>query len=313
MVNAAALALKGPEFAQQLKFEALDGAHHCASCGQAVRALELDDASIQDLLRETASLAPVLTPEKKKHWDQFLVWETENVDKYDCVVDGANISFFRTQSPNSNHDEPLYSNVDRIMEMLISMGRKPLLFFHARHFRLHGGIPRDMEKRWKPQTFVVPHGHNDDVFWLHFSLLLSTKPRGVWLITNDQMRDHKFEMINQGGAFAMWKERHQVGYDLIWDPKAQKLLFDVYPPLEYSVQAQFCKETNKWHFPRQLPLEPEEEKRRDTVQRLLGLSQPDLRREWGSKKISFELYREVRAILSGCTFPKRGKFVWTCV
>jgi hypothetical protein len=47
---------------------------------------------------------------------------------------------------------------------------------------------------------------NDDWFWLHAALL-----KRSLVVTNDEMRDHHFQMLAQRG-FLRWKDRHQVRF-----------------------------------------------------------------------------------------------------
>lgn len=309
-VSAAAAALGGA--AAALEFKPLLDSHTCAHCQQQLRSVDANEATVLALIKDTASLAPTQNDAKRREWEQFLQWEQAHLAEFDCIVDGANMAYFRSSAPGTDHDEPKYEHADVMMDHLVAQGRKPLLFFHARHFK-HNGIPKPIVSKWKAKTYIVPHGHNDDVFWLYFALRMSVKNPQAWLITNDQMRDHKFEMINTSSAFARWRERHQVAYDFIWDARAKAIVPGVFPPLPYSVQVQHTG--SKWHFPQLVPSTAEDDKLAKQVEELKKLPQPDLRRELQSKAISFDLFRQVRAEMSGCEKPKTtGKsFVWACV
>lgn len=63
-------------------------------------------------------------------------------------------------------------------------------------------------------VYRTPQGLNDDWYWMHAALInggREDKP-SVLAITNDEMRDHHFQMTAQG-YFLRWKERHQVRFD----------------------------------------------------------------------------------------------------
>ena len=55
---------------------------------------------------------------------------------------------------------------------------------------------------------------NDDWYWMHAALIHGGNPDkpSVLAITNDEMRDHHFQMLAQG-SFLRWKERHQVHFN----------------------------------------------------------------------------------------------------
>ena len=291
------------------KPQPLDAENRCQCCGAAMKSVEPDAEQLELILKQTEALAPLQTPAKKVDWEKFLGWEQRNIQKFDTVVDGANISYFRASS--TSDPDPRYNQADLVMTKLREMGRKPLLFFHARHFNKRG-IPKDLENKWREANclFVVPHGHNDDVFWLHMSIKMG--PRN-WMVTNDQMRDHRFEMIQSTCAFARWKERHQTAYDVVWMEAEQKLVASVYPPLTYSVQIQ-CSDAGKWHFPVQIPPTEEERKAAELKQRLKTLAPTELRKLLLSREITFEQFRDIRREALGCELPKTfGKrYEWLC-
>jgi len=72
-------------------------------------------------------------------------------------------------------------------------------------------------------VYRTPAGMNDDWFWMHAALAAggsdnegdgasrSNRP-SVLAVTNDEMRDHHFQMLAEG-SFLWWKERHQVKFD----------------------------------------------------------------------------------------------------
>ena len=67
---------------------------------------------------------------------------------------------------------------------------------------------RDIKDEWTESglLFQVPRGSNDDWFWLYAAL---KSGNDVKLVSNDQMRDHHFDMLAPR-TFLLWRERHQV-------------------------------------------------------------------------------------------------------
>ena len=56
------------------------------------------------------------------------------------------------------------------------------------------------------ELFTTPGGSNDDWYWLYAAV--TAGPEGK-LVTNDELRDHVFQMLPAPRLFYKWKERHQ--------------------------------------------------------------------------------------------------------
>jgi len=112
-----------------------------------------------------------------------------------------------------------------------------MLFLHERHFspRLAPDWAFALFRAWDSReespaydygrltVYRTPAGMNDDWYWMHAALVNGEKRKdedaatsmsssSVLAITNDEMRDHHFQMSAQG-SFLRWKERHQVYFD----------------------------------------------------------------------------------------------------
>ena len=57
------------------------------------------------------------------------------------------------------------------------------------------------------ELYTTPAGSNDDWYWLYAAV--NAGPEGR-LVTNDELRDHVFQMLPAPRLFYKWKERHQV-------------------------------------------------------------------------------------------------------
>jgi hypothetical protein len=83
---------------------------------------------------------------------------------------------------------------------------------------------RPMLENWRKHRalYACEPGNNDDWYWLHAAVKCggaapaSGPDRGVWVVTNDEMRDHNFQMLSgfPERAFLRWRERHQVPFNL---------------------------------------------------------------------------------------------------
>jgi len=87
-----------------------------------------------------------------------------------------------------------------------------LLVIHERHFN-RALMPREIEpiyRSWMDAgiLYATPTGMPDDNFFIHAALNSGLR---TLLVTNDEMRDHRFQMLSPR-PFMRWKERHQVRF-----------------------------------------------------------------------------------------------------
>ena len=97
-----------------------------------------------------------------------------------------------------------------------------------RRRRVPGGVPprasgsrrtanhpkaRRILSDWKNggELFTTPAGSNDDWYWLYAAVASGDD---TFLVSNDEMRDHVFQMLPSPRLFQRWKERHQVRFRL---------------------------------------------------------------------------------------------------
>ena len=135
-----------------------------------------------------------------------------------------------------------------------------ILFLHERHFTSNL-VPQYAKNELLPlwESNIVPYdkltvyrtpsGMNDDWFWMHAALLNGgsgsscsnsngSKNPNVLTITNDEMRDHHFQMLSDD-SFVRWKERHQVHFDFgTWDDELQRRNVILTYPSLYSRRIQ---------------------------------------------------------------------------
>lgn len=128
-----------------------------------------------------------------------------------------------------------------MVERYQQRGKKVLLVLHKRHMSADR-IPEayaPILKDWlSSQTMYncLP-GNNDDWYWLYAAV---QGRDGAYLVSNDEMRDHHFQMI-QNETFGLWKERHQVRFSV------SEHHLRVEEPSPYSKRMQSLDSV--WYFP----------------------------------------------------------------
>lgn len=130
---------------------------------------------------------------------------------------------------------------DVVKELYNRSGKKwPLIVMHNKRLRglMENPSSRKLVEEWMKNgaLYTTPNGSNDDWYWLFAAVKLR-----CLLVTNDEMRDHIFELIGSN-FFNQWKERHQVHYTFI------KGNLKLQMPPSYSLVIQES-EKGYWHVP----------------------------------------------------------------
>jgi hypothetical protein len=142
-----------------------------------------------------------------------------------------------------------------------------ILFLHERHFsnKLCPDWAYPIIQSWdstqvpynRLTVYRTPMGMNDDWFWMHAALIHGggdssssssggdgggrttiSSQQSILAITNDEMRDHHFQMLAEG-SFLRWKERHQVHFDFgPWNKELQRRDVLLQYPSSYSRRIQ---------------------------------------------------------------------------
>eukprot|EP00956_Cyclotella_meneghiniana_P043107 scaffold253049_cov93-Cyclotella_meneghiniana.AAC.1 len=191
-------------------------------------------------------------------WQQFESFLSSH-PPYNYVIDGANVGYFQ-QNFNNAPKHVDYEQIDWLIRHLFESDRNKhiILFLHERHFssNLCPKWAFNLIEAWdgnespydKLTVYRTPAGMNDDWYWMHAALMPVGNSRAesgpILAITNDEMRDHHFQMLAQG-SFLRWKERHQVHFDFGGyneDRRRREVLLQ-YPSL-YSRRIQMIKGSN---------------------------------------------------------------------
>ncbi|GLT63854.1 hypothetical protein SLA2020_363860 [Shorea laevis] len=208
----------------------------CCCCGQQLVCVDIDDADTEKFAQSIAELA--MEREVKANFSEFQDW-LEKHACYEAVLDGANIGLYQQNFAEGGFSVPQLDAV--VKEMYGRSGNKwPLVILHNKRLRAIQENPsyRKLFQEWTNNgvLYTTPHGSNDDWYWLYAAVRLR-----CLLVTNDEMRDHIFELLGSN-FFLKWKERHQVRYTFL----KGSLKLQMPPPYSIVIQE---SENGSWHVP----------------------------------------------------------------
>ncbi|XAR70141.1 Ribonuclease P [Bertholletia excelsa] len=211
----------------------LDG--RCFSCGEQLVCVDTDRAETEKFAESVASLA--MEREVQSNFRNFQEWLDQN-SEYEAIVDGANIGLYQQNFAEGGFS---ISQLDAVVKELYKRSNKlPLVILHNKRVRtlLENASNRELLDKWMDQgvLYGTPYGSNDDWYWLYAAVKLK-----CLLVTNDEMRDHIFELLGSS-FFRKWKERHQVHYTFT----KGELKLQMPPPYSLVIQE---SEKGTWHVP----------------------------------------------------------------
>ncbi|RVW44276.1 Proteinaceous RNase P 3 [Vitis vinifera] len=177
----------------------VDSSGQCGSCREQLATVDIDRAETETFLESVAAMA--MEREVRSNFREFQDWLDKHAD-YEAIVDGANIGLYQQNFANEQLDAVVKELYDR------SQKKRPLVILHNKRFRKlsENASNRKLLQEWLTQgvLYTTPNGSNDDWYWLYAAVKLK-----CLLVTNDEMRDHIFELLGSS-FFLKWKERHQM-------------------------------------------------------------------------------------------------------
>lgn len=207
----------------------------CTCCGQKLACVDVEEKEAEKFIESVASLA--MERETKSNFKNFQEWLETHAD-YAAVIDGANIALYQQNFADGGFS---VSQLDAVVkELYKTHGKWPLVVLHNKRCRALMEDPsnRQLLDMWRAEgaLYTTPNGSNDDWYWLYAAVKL----KGL-LVTNDEMRDHIFEILGRS-FFPKWKERHQVRYTFV----KGNLRLTMPPPYSVVIQE---SELGSWHVP----------------------------------------------------------------
>ncbi|XP_076931787.1 proteinaceous RNase P 1, chloroplastic/mitochondrial-like [Bidens hawaiensis] len=206
----------------------------CKTCGERLVCVDIDPLETENFAKSLSTLA--CQREARAEFLQFQEW-LEKHGPFDAVVDGANVGHI---TQNYFVFNQLQSAVN-IARRLSPTNKLPLVILHSGRVKgqnIGSQKNKSTLQYWKESgaLYVTPQGSNDDWYWLYAAI--SSK---CLLVTNDEMRDHLFELLGTS-FFPRWKEKHQVRLSVTRDG----LKFHMPPPYSIVIQE---SEQGSWHLP----------------------------------------------------------------
>jgi pentatricopeptide repeat protein len=164
----------------------------CTSCGDVLASVDLGDAAVASLMEKLDAIVRE-DPGRVARWEDFC--SKLPYLKFDVIIDGANIGFYKPQL-ETGVQHVNYEQIDMVVDHLLEQGYQPLLVLQYRHLK-YDWVPEQFHpliKKWKSSEvlFVCPLKSNDDWYWMYAALQRGKK---VAVVTNDEMRDHTFQML----------------------------------------------------------------------------------------------------------------------
>ncbi|KAK9096229.1 hypothetical protein Sjap_021726 [Stephania japonica] len=212
----------------------MDKSGVCCSCGEKLVSIDINPLETEKFTSSLSKLAS--QKEVRASFNDFKEWLRSH-GPFDAVIDGANVGLV-----NSQHFSffQLNSVVNQACEMSPTK-KLPLVILHTS--RVHGGPAQNPKNKklletWRKSgaLYVTPVGSNDDWYWLFAAVSCKSL-----LITNDEMRDHLFQLLGTS-FFPRWKEKHQVRLSV------SRAGLNLHMPPPYSIVIQES-EGGSWHVP----------------------------------------------------------------
>jgi len=234
----------------------------CSCCGGRLQAIDLDEEQFKTFAAGISKLAAERErsngPKKKgpggadgpqlSKFEEFSQW-LQRKGPFDVVVDGANVAMYG--QAKENHMQP--RQISQVVKQIQSEQpeSRVLVVLHNRRvnqLRQSRQGKKVLEQLLRTGVlYATPTGSNDDWYWMHAVVQAGRHGR---LISNDQMRDHIFQLLSPK-FFPKWRARHQVTFEF-WD---ETLTFQ--RPAKFSTCIQRGKlpaagggaAAAGWHFP----------------------------------------------------------------
>lgn len=216
----------------------------CLSCNEQLACVDTNEVETQKFVDSLVALAmerkaKMNSSETKVDFSEFQNWLEKHGD-YEAIVDGANIGLYQQNFADGGFSLSQLEGV--VNELYHKSGDKkwPLILLHKKRVRtlLENPTHRNLVDEWinNGVLYATPPGFNDDWYWLYAAAKLK-----CLLVTNDEMRDHIFELLSNS-FFQKWKERHQVRYTFT----KGNLKLEMPPPFSVVIQE---SEKGSWHVP----------------------------------------------------------------
>uniref|UniRef100_A0ACD5Z766 Uncharacterized protein n=1 Tax=Avena sativa TaxID=4498 RepID=A0ACD5Z766_AVESA len=212
----------------------MDRSGKCHRCAEKLVCIDIDPSETETFAKSLTELA--CKREVREDFLRFQEWLRRH-GPFDAVIDAANVGLYNSKAFSFSQVNSVVNGIQRITKSK----KLPLIVLHRS--RVNGGpakLPQNQKllEGWRNAgaLYPTPPGSNDDWYWLYAAVSCRSL-----LITNDEMRDHLFQLLGTS-FFPRWKEKHQVR--LTYSGRGPT--FHLPPP--YSIVTQES-EAGSWHVP----------------------------------------------------------------
>lgn len=210
----------------------------CKCCGEQLVSIDIDPVETDNFAKSLVDLA--CAREAKSNFKNFEEW-LDRHGPYDFVVDGANVGLYQQNFADGGFSVSQLNSVVNVLRQRSPNKKWPLILLHNKRAT---GAPADntynkqLIEDWRKAgaLYTTPTGSNDDWYWLYAAVRFK-----CLLVTNDEMRDHLFELLGNE-FFLKWKEKHQVRFTF----NKSGPQFHMPPPYSIVIQE---SERGSWHIP----------------------------------------------------------------
>eukprot|EP00892_Ulva_mutabilis_P007525 jgi/Ulvmu1/5144/UM021_0161.1 len=174
---------------------------------------------------------------------------------HSVFLDAANIAYFNTMKfiteNKKDCDERFqWPQVIKIYDLVRKTFPQSRVMVVAHNYRCRDKFVRSSDTRAfiaklkrQGDLWVTPNGSNDDWYWLYG--VISKGSRGM-LISNDDMRDHIFELLRPR-YFVKWREHHRCTYSVSTEDDGVDATLEL--PQKFSTCIQLLPHSGCWMFP----------------------------------------------------------------
>lgn len=221
---------------------------------------------------------------KQERWKEFDAFTAAVAEMdFDTVIDGANVGYYglsswypeakdallrergvdpatvtaaeRRNVPFPVDVSPKFSLIEDMRAAAERHGKKAIIVLHNRHLTKPTADNLPFAEKWRAMGALLPSPGflNDDYCWLYAVLTRQDS----CIISNDQMRDHHFSML-QPRFFVRWRQRHRITYKAMYNRASRTATLRIHLPRAYSVWVQACgaattaaatSDQRHWHVP----------------------------------------------------------------
>nr|BAE98777.1 hypothetical protein [Arabidopsis thaliana] len=222
----------------------VSSAGKCLSCDEHLACVDTNEVETEDFVNSLVTLAmerkaKMNSCEPMADFSEFQEWLEKHGD-YEAILDGANIGLYQQNFADGGFSLPQLEAVVKELYNKSGSKKQPLILLHKKRVNalLENPNHRNLVEEWINNNvlYATPPGSNDDWYWLYAAAKLK-----CLLVTNDEMRDHIFELLSNS-FFQKWKERHQVRFTFV----KGCLKLEMPPPFSVVIQE---SEKGSWHVP----------------------------------------------------------------